>query len=497
MLNTRSAPRLPAIPIPLVRVQIDRRQRTASKEANVTEETTMMNLATARHDVISVSDSKDAAETTDSHTNTEHSVDALSVYLGEIRTTGRIDADAEAELGARVQDWKRAARRIVLAQPEAWQFILDEVARVESGEHSPRYLRETGAEGDPGVAALRTQLIACFEPIRELVDAPGTPDRTELIVEALDAVPYGRRFWCMLVKHLEATAPQCKDAIAKRRLGKALREHTQAEANVRIARDELVAANLRLVVAIAKRYAGPKVSFVDLVQEGNLGLMRAAEKFDPSREIRFATYAATWIRQAMQALVIDTSHTLHAPREAWRQASTLRRTAEELRAVDGQEPDESELAQATGLSHEKIRDLSVLAMKPLEMDDEAQSVVAERCLTESDDGEGTTDLELLTLRDHVAKLLAHLPERERFVVEMCFGLGEHCEKSLDEIATHMGISRQRVHQIKTRAFKRMRTPNAVTADQARSGVSGESADAVMATDKGRCSRIRNRSVGYT
>jgi RNA polymerase sigma factor (sigma-70 family) len=157
----------------------------------------------------------------------------------------------------------------------------------------------------------------------------------------------------------------------------------------------------------------------------------------------------------MQALVIDTSHTLHAPREAWRQASTLRRTAEELRAVDGQEPDESELAQATGLSHEKIRDLSVLAMKPLEMDDEAQSVVAERCLTESDDGEGTTDLELLTLRDHVAKLLAHLPERERFV------LGEHCEKSLDEIATHMGISRQRVHQIKTRAFKRMRTPKLV------------------------------------
>jgi RNA polymerase primary sigma factor len=151
----------------------------------------------------------------------------------------------------------------------------------------------------------------------------------------------------------------------------------------------------------------------------------------------------------MQALVIDTSHTLHAPREAWRQASTLRRTAEELRAVDGQEPDESELAQATGLSHEKIRDLSVLAMKPLEIDDEAQSVVAERCLTESDDGDGTTDLELLTLRDHVAKLLAHLPERERFVVEMCFGLGEHCEKSLDEIATHMGISRQRVHQIKT------------------------------------------------
>ena len=418
----------------------------------------MMNTATARSSAISVNDSNNAVEHTDSHATTERTVDALSVYLGELRSTGRIDVDAEVALGARVQDWKRAARRIVLAQPEAWQFILDEVARVESGEHSPRYLRETGPEGDPGVAALRAKLVACFEPIRELVAGPVAADRTEIIVEALDAVPYARRFWCTLIQHLEVEASRGKNAIAKRRLKNALAEHAEAEANVRAARDELVAANLRLVVALAKRYAGPRVCFVDLVQEGNLGLMRAAEKFDPSREIRFATYAATWIRQAMQSLVVDGSNLLHAPREAWRHAATLRRVTEDLRTVDGQEPAESELIEATGLSHERIRDLSVLGMKPLEMDDEAQSVVAERCLTESGDGDGNTDLDLLTLRDQVAKFLAHLPERERSVVEMCFGLGEHCETSLDEIAKRMGVSRQRVHQIKTRAFKRMRTP---------------------------------------
>jgi RNA polymerase sigma factor (sigma-70 family) len=224
-----------------------------------------------------------------------------------------------------------------------------------------------------------------------------------------------------------------------------------ADARAAAARDALVAANLRLVVAIARRFVGAKVSLMDLIQEGNCGLLRAAEKFDPDRGIRFASYAGTWIREAMQRTAIEHRHPLYAPRESWRQAIALKRCADELRAASRRAPHESELALASGMSIERIRDLSVLHVAAVEFDAEGPSDALELSINR----EGC-ELEPRLLRHQLAALLQGLPERERMVVDCYFGLASGRPGTLAEIADKLGVSRQRVQQIKARALSRLR-----------------------------------------
>jgi len=218
------------------------------------------------------------------------------------------------------------------------------------------------------------------------------------------------------------------------------------------ARNRLVAANLRLVVSIAQRYAGRGVPFLDLVQEGNLGLLKAAEKFDPSRG-RFSTYATWWIEQAIQRALAQQGHALRLPVHAGEDLRRLRRAREHFLQETGREPTEEELADELGMTPEKVHCLlrgaqqAVSLFQPVGDDgDELVQFVTGAFVTEAEVG-----------RNLVAGLreaLEILSPREREVLELRFLEG----LTQQEVGERLGVSRQRVDQIEKRALRRLRHP---------------------------------------
>lgn len=227
------------------------------------------------------------------------------------------------------------------------------------------------------------------------------------------------------------------------------------------ARDALVAAHLRLVIRIARQYTSRGVSLLDLIQEGNLGLVQAAEHFDPQYGVRFATYAVWWIRHAVARAIAETGHLVRLPDEVRFKLYQLYHARNELMQRLGREPNEAELGQAVNLPAPEVRLLNqylqpVLSLNtPLneEREDEQVDVVpdpaAELQLSEALQHALTEELETL---------LQYLSEEERRVLALRFGLHGHPLRSRQDVADLLGVTSERVRQIEARALRKLRTP---------------------------------------
>jgi RNA polymerase primary sigma factor len=225
------------------------------------------------------------------------------------------------------------------------------------------------------------------------------------------------------------------------------------------ARERFIASNLRLVVSIARRYTAAGMPMLDLVQEGNLGLMRAVEKFDPERGFKFSTYATWWIRQAIARAIADKGRTIRVPAHVGEAIATVERTRNELVRRLGREPDEDELAEATGLTAARIADLSgavhdvVSLSAPLgEGEGELSDLVA-------DDGEAPFDVAATNLeREALAEVLGRLDERERTVLQLRFGLTGGAPRTLEDLGQEFSLTRERIRQIEAKALTKLRHP---------------------------------------
>jgi len=228
------------------------------------------------------------------------------------------------------------------------------------------------------------------------------------------------------------------------------------------ARERLVKANSRLVVSVARNYLGRGVPFADLIQEGNLGLMRAIERFDPERGYRFSTYAIWWIRQAVSRAVAYQGRTIRLPAHVVEEITRLNRASRRLTKELGREPDEEELAEEMDMSHERVANLTRVAAEPVSLDlpvgEEETSTLAdfiEDELTPPPTVEASQSL----LGEQLEEALASLTPREAEVIRLRFGLDDGRSYTLEEVGQKIGLTRERVRQIQAEALRRLRHPS--------------------------------------
>ena len=333
---------------------------------------------------------------------------------------------------------------------------------------------EDGSEEDAGAsvwdieesAALRqarkdAQLTASADSVRAYLKQIGKV----ALLDAEQEVSLAKRIEAGLYAQyrLDEMQRATEDGDKEAKLTPALKRDLRAVArDGRKAKNHLLEANLRLVVSLAKRYTGRGMAFLDLIQEGNLGLIRAVEKFDYSKGYKFSTYATWWIRQAITRAMADQARTIRIPVHMVEVINKLGRIQRELLQDLGREPTPLELAKEMDITEEKVLEIQQYAREPISLDqtigDEGDSQLGD-FIEDSEAVIAVDAVSFTLLQDQLQDVLTTLSEREAGVVRLRFGLTDGMPRTLDEIGQVYGVTRERIRQIESKTMSKLRHPS--------------------------------------
>jgi len=275
-------------------------------------------------------------------------------------------------------------------------------------------------------------------------EAPKKPELDLTVEPSLDSL----RLYLRSIGRVELLTAEQEIELAKR-----------FERGELTAKRHMVEANLRLVVSIAKGYLGRGLSFLDLIQEGSLGLIRAVEKFDYRRGYKFSTYATWWIRQAVTRAIADKARTIRVPVHMVEKLNRVAHVERQLVQSLGREPEPAEIAEELKLTVAEVREIQRVAQTPISLEkpigDEDESELGD--FVADDDAESPYETAQESLqREDVQRALDALPERERQVIELRFGLRGHEPLTLEEVGRAFGVTRERIRQIETNTLKKLK-----------------------------------------
>lgn len=234
----------------------------------------------------------------------------------------------------------------------------------------------------------------------------------------------------------------------------------KAEKGEKKSRDRLISANLRLVVSIAKKYVGRGMSLLDLIEEGNIGLMRAVDKYDWKRGFKFSTYATWWIRQAITRAIADQARTIRIPVHMVETINRFNRTQRQMMQELGREPTPEEVAKALGIDETKAREIIKVSQEPTSLEtpvgDEEDSHLGDFIADQGLAPDEQATRELLKL--HLDEVLDTLSPREKRVLQLRFGLEDGKQRTLEEVGKEFGVTRERIRQIEAKAIRKLKHP---------------------------------------
>jgi RNA polymerase primary sigma factor len=404
----------------------------------------------------------------------EKTDEPVLVYFQEIRSVPLLDRNGEIEIAKRIEQAETDRLVYALQNPRILYFLGVVYERLQEGELT---LEEVSEETEKATGSPAERLQLLLDTLAEATRRASLPRRaakqTSPPITAGEALRIlerlqGLNFKVSIVAEaLEELKERFQVACASRNFDEIRELRGLAESldpieeRLKQAKKEMVEANLRLVVSIAKKYINRGLSFLDLIQEGNIGLMRAVDKFDYHRGFKFSTYASWWIRQAITRAIAEQGKTIRIPVHMIEILNKVVRSSQALTVELGRKPLPEEIAQDTGLHIDKVKNTLKVAKRTVSLENHIGEGDTELgALIE--DKKSTSPLEAVINRDlqeKIHRMLNTLTPKEERILRMRFGLGDETPHTLEEVGQIFGVSRERIRQIEAQALRKLKHPN--------------------------------------